>query len=64
VRKYAPHITEAQWYRGQMRSWAGYWRERHLIAAMLGKSVQEVTETYIALAKTYRDGALKLEGRA
>lgn len=58
-----PGLTEAKWYRGQMRAWAGYWRERRLLAAMVGRSVQEVANTYLSLAKTYRDGALKLEAK-
>lgn len=56
-------VTPAQWYRGQMRNWAGFWRARKLVAAMVGKPVDEMAETYISLAKTYRNEALKLEGR-
>jgi hypothetical protein len=56
-----PTLTEAQWHRGQMRSWAGFWRRRYAIAARLGKSVAEVGDTHLSLAKTYRDHSLKLE---
>lgn len=56
-----PTLTEAQWSRGQMRSWAGYWRKRYALAALLGKSVKEVADTHLSLAKSYRNDALKLE---
>jgi hypothetical protein len=56
-----PQLTESAWHRGQMRSWAGYWRDRHAIAAILGKKVSEVADTYLSLAKSYRDSARKME---
>lgn len=58
-----PELTEAQWHRGQMRGYAGFWRQRGEIAALVGDTVVNVAKTDIALAKIYRDEALKLEGR-
>lgn len=56
-----PFLTEARWNRGQMRSWAGYWRERKILAAMLGTTEENQGEVYLSLAKSYRDSALYLE---
>jgi len=56
-----PKLTEAKWHRGQMRGYAGFWRQRREIAALTGCSVESVSETDLFLAKTYRDHALKLE---
>lgn len=59
-----PRLTEAQWHRGQMRGYAGYWRRRFELAALLGIAVEQFMGTDLALAKIYRDSALKLEGGA
>ena len=58
-----PKLTEERWHRGQMRSWAGLWRESRLIAARLGRPAAEVAETYLSLAKIYRDGSFRSAGR-
>jgi hypothetical protein len=57
-----PILTEAKWHRGQMRGWAGFWRDRFEIAALTGLPVQDHAKTDLNLAKIYRDHALKLEG--
>jgi hypothetical protein len=54
-----PKLTSAEWYRAQMREWAGLWRGRRWIAAILGKPVEEVAKTYLGLAKSYREESLK-----
>jgi len=59
-----PFLTEARWYRGQMRSWAGYWRERKAIAAAVGSSVAECADTYLSLAKSYRDSSRQAARKA
>lgn len=56
-----PALTEAQWHRGQMRGYAGWWRDRHRIAALVGDSIGEVARVDLSLAKLYRDHALRLE---
>jgi hypothetical protein len=56
-----PKLTEAKWHRGQMRGYAGFWRQRREIAALVGRTVADVTKTDLFLAKLYRDHALKLE---
>ena len=56
-----PKLTEAKWHRGQMRGYAGYWRDCHIISALTGSSVEEVARVNLSLAKVYRDAALKLE---
>ena len=58
-----PSLTEAEFYRGQMRGWAGNWRRRNEIAALLGKPVAEIAATDLGLAKMYRDYALRSEGK-
>jgi hypothetical protein len=60
-KKRQPSLTEAKWHRGQMRGYAGFWRRRHEIAALVGDTVGRVAETKLSLAKIYRDSALKLE---
>lgn len=56
-----PKLTEAKWHRGQMRGYAGYWRRRFEIAALLGIPVANFAGTDLSLAKLYRDHALRLE---
>jgi len=59
-----PQLTEAQWHRGQMRSWAGFWRKRQVIAALVGDTVGNTAKTDLDLAKIYRDEALRMERQA
>jgi len=59
-----PQLTEAQWHRGQMRAWAGFWRKRQVIAARVGGTVGNTARTDLTLAKIYRDQALRLERQA
>jgi hypothetical protein len=54
-----PRKFEQQWYRGQMRGWAGHWRRSKATAALLGKPVKEVAETALSLTISYRNAALK-----
>jgi hypothetical protein len=56
------NVPEWKWWHGQMRGWAWHWRNRKVAAAMLGKSVKEVSETYLSLAKNYRATFLQLRG--
>jgi hypothetical protein len=54
-------LTEAKWHRGQMRGYAGFWRQRKEIAALVGRTIEDVSKTDLFLTKLYRDHALKLE---
>ena len=56
-----PKLTQAKWHRGQMRGYAGFWRQRKEIAALVGRTIEDVSKTDLFLTKLYRDHALKLE---
>ncbi len=46
---------EVRWYKAQMRAWALNWRERHVAAAILAKSPEEIGATDLYFAKLYRE---------
>lgn len=62
-KRHNPNLTEAQWHRGQMRGYAGFWRRRHEIAALLGCDLTEAVDTHLYLARLYRDHALRLKAK-
>ena len=55
-----PRDFERRWNRGQMRTWAGHWRQSRATAALLGRPVQEVAQTALNLALIYRNAAARV----
>lgn len=55
------NVFAVRWYRGQMRAWAGWWRDS-LGYSLYDKSKEHrCAETVLHLAVHYRDLALNLE---
>lgn len=55
---------ERRWHRAHMRGWAGFWRRAAETAALLGRPLQEVAGTDLAIAKSYRDHSRIMEAKS